>query len=83
VRAAEAAWPGVVLQGCSNEVGASHHSGARRWLAFASSQVSADLQDCMVPIHPASAMPMADPTIAHKRLASLCRAIDAKHPVLD
>jgi len=37
----------------------------------------------MVPIHPASVMPMTDPTIAHKRVASRRQAIDAKHPVLD
>src|SRR4029079_4953772 len=40
--------------------------------------------DCgVVPIDPASWMPVADLTITHKRVEALGEAVKAKHPVLD
>ena len=46
-------------------------------------RIEINLDGCMAPINPASGMPIADLTIAHKRVEALCQSIGAKHSVLD
>jgi hypothetical protein len=46
-------------------------------------RIEINLDGCMASINPASGMPIADLTIAHKRVEALCQSIGAKHSVLD
>jgi hypothetical protein len=45
--------------------------------------IETNLGGCMIPIDPASGVPISDPAIGHESVQTLCESIDAEHPVCD